>query len=167
MSVDQQDLRIWVKGLKHTWFGDANLDGAFDSLDIVSLLQTGQYEDGLQQNSTWATGDWNGDGEFDRADLILALYDGGYGQGPRAALSAVPEPMAVALMLAGFFGLAVLGVLHKRCRQHPFWHDDGGRRLLGCESATGMPAMDFRRRGVVGRELRRETLWLVAPDMST
>ena len=31
LTVDQQDLRIWVRDLKHTWFGDANLDGEFDT----------------------------------------------------------------------------------------------------------------------------------------
>ena len=102
--IDQADLRIWVKDSKHSWFGDANLDGEFNSLDIVSLLQAGEYEDGLWRNSTWSTGDWNADGEFDRADLILALQDGGYGQGPRAALAAaVPEP--------GTWTLAVIGLV--------------------------------------------------------
>jgi hypothetical protein len=97
-AVDQQDLRVWVSDLKHTWFGDANLDGKFNSLDIVSVLQAGQYEDGIYQNSTWATGDWNADGEFDREDILLALQDGGYGQGPRAPLAAVPEPSGVTLL---------------------------------------------------------------------
>ena len=105
-TIDQKDLRIWVKDLKRTWFGDANLDGEFNSLDLVSLLQAGQYEDGIYQNSTWATGDWNADGEFDRGDLVLALQDGGYGQGPRAALAAVPEPAAIVLALAGLVCLA-------------------------------------------------------------
>jgi hypothetical protein len=30
-GVDQQDLHIWVKDLKSTWFGDANLDGEFNA----------------------------------------------------------------------------------------------------------------------------------------
>ena len=116
--VGLEDLRIWVKDLRHTWFGDANLDGQFNSLDLVSLLQAGQYQDTLLGNSTWGTGDWNADGEFDRGDLLVALQDGGYGQGPRAALRAVPEPSAVALVLAGLLGLA-LSRLVGGCRVFP------------------------------------------------
>ena len=82
-GVNAEDLHVWVKDLRRTWFGDANLDGEFNSLDLVSLLQAGQYDDGIPWNSTWSTGDWNADGEFDRADLVLSLQDDGYGQGPR------------------------------------------------------------------------------------
>ena len=105
-TVDQNDVGIWVKGLKDTWFGDANLDGRFDRLDLVSLLQAGQYDDGVPGNSTWATGDWNSDGDFDRTDLVLALQDGGYGQGPRRAFAAVPEPEGLVLVLLGIALLA-------------------------------------------------------------
>ena len=108
-----EDLRIWVKDLKHTWFGDANLDGEFNSLDLVSLLQAGQYDDGISGNSTWSTGDWNADGEFDRADLVLALQDGGYGQGPRAAVAAVPEPSGVVLML---IAMVIVSLRPRWCR---------------------------------------------------
>ena len=87
--------------------------------ELVSLLQAGQYEDGVQQNSTWATGDWNADGEFEKADLLLALQDGGYGEGSLAALAAVPEPPAMVLILAGSFGVALAGVTRKRRRELP------------------------------------------------
>jgi uncharacterized protein YjbI with pentapeptide repeats len=100
-AIDAEDHRIWVHDVKKTWFGDANLDGLFDNVDLVSVLQAGEYNDGRYRNSSWATGDWNGDGEFDRADLVLALQDGGYAQGPRAALAAVPEPATLALLLLG------------------------------------------------------------------
>ena len=43
-------------------FGDANLDGAFDSGDLVQIFATGEYEDDQSGNSTWADGDWNCDG---------------------------------------------------------------------------------------------------------
>jgi hypothetical protein len=51
--IDTMDLRIWVKDLKHTWYGDADLDGEFTRFDIVSLLQAGQCDDGIYGNSTW------------------------------------------------------------------------------------------------------------------
>ena len=53
--------------------GDANLDGQFDSGDLVAVFSAGQYEDLVDQNSTWQTGDWNCDGEFDSADLVIAV----------------------------------------------------------------------------------------------
>ena len=76
-ATNQADLRAWIKDLEHSWFGDANLDGQFDSLDLVTLLEAGQYKDNVRRNSTWSTGDWNADGEFDKADIVLALQSGG------------------------------------------------------------------------------------------
>ncbi|MCA9214041.1 MAG: hypothetical protein KDB27_13305 [Planctomycetales bacterium] len=91
-AVDQADHRRWVTELKQTWYGDANLDGEFNSGDLVSVFQAGQHEDGIAMNSGWADGDWNGDGEFDTSDFVLALQDGGYEQGLRPLAVAVPEP---------------------------------------------------------------------------
>ena len=71
----------------------------------------------MTEDFSWATGDWNADGEFNRFDLVLALQDGGYGQGPRAALTAVPEPTAIVLTVMGVLGLVVIG-WHKRGRRH-------------------------------------------------
>ena len=103
-----------MQAFKRTWFGDANLDGQFDNVDVVSLLQAGQYEDDVLGNSTWATGDWNADGEFDRADLVLALQDGGYGQGSRAGLAAVPEPTSGLLLALGVLFVAGWGAFVHR-----------------------------------------------------
>ena len=70
------------------------------------VFMTGEYEDGIELNSTWATGDWSGNGEFDSADLVFAFQDGGYEQGPRrpvataAAVNTVPEPSLPVLLLA-------------------------------------------------------------------
>ncbi|MCA9215413.1 MAG: tandem-95 repeat protein, partial [Planctomycetales bacterium] len=44
--------------------GDSNYDGVFDSGDLVLVMQAGEYEDGIPNNSTWEEGDWNGDGDF-------------------------------------------------------------------------------------------------------
>jgi hypothetical protein len=61
--------------------GDANLDGVFDSTDLVQVLQRGEYEDGVLDNSTYEEGDWNGDGDFDSADLVLVLQANHYASG--------------------------------------------------------------------------------------
>jgi hypothetical protein len=89
-----------VVDLKQAWFGDADLDGQFNSSDLVSVLASGHYEDSLPGNSTWTTGDWNGDGDFTTSDLITALADGGYEQGPRLVVGAVPEPSRMLLLMA-------------------------------------------------------------------
>ncbi len=89
--VDVNDRVLWVKELKVTWFGDANLNGEFNSNDLVFVLAAGKYEDGIPQNSGWADGDWNGDMEFDSSDLITALADGGYEMGPLRAVQVVRD----------------------------------------------------------------------------
>lgn len=118
-KVTESDHRTWIEQAVRSYAGDSNLDGRFDTTDLVAVLQSGQYEDGIVRNSTWATGDWNGDHEFSTSDLVAALQSGGFEQGPRAgfgsttsALSgqiaaAVPEPsQLVALLFVG--GLAAL-----------------------------------------------------------
>ncbi|MCA9212474.1 MAG: hypothetical protein KDB27_05385 [Planctomycetales bacterium] len=62
--------------------GDSNLDGAFDSGDLVRVFASGEYEDNVDGNSTWEDGDWNGDGDFDSSDLIVAFVGGYYNLGP-------------------------------------------------------------------------------------
>ena len=58
--------------------GDANLDGVFNSADLVMVLQSGEYEDDIEDNSTWIEGDWNCDGDFNAHDLIVAMQKGSY-----------------------------------------------------------------------------------------
>ena len=111
--VDKVDVEYWVHELKKTWFGDANLDGVFDSGDLVHVFGAGEYEDDVAMNSTWGTGDWNGDREFDSGDFIFAFTDGGYEQGQRSAANVVPEPSAAVLML-----VAVLGTFRLRRKSH-------------------------------------------------
>ena len=72
-----------------TNFGDANLDGRFNSADLVLIFQRGAYEDDLALNSGWADGDWNGDGEFDSSDLVWAFRSGAYTTNIAAAIDAV------------------------------------------------------------------------------
>ena len=76
--VDKVDYRYLVEDIVQTTFGDANLDGVFNSSDLVQVFVAGQYEDGLTGNSGWAQGDWNCDGEFTSSDLVTALQSGRY-----------------------------------------------------------------------------------------
>ncbi len=108
-AVNGADRETWVNTLKKTYMGDADLDGKFDSTDLIKVFQGGEYEDGVAANSGWSDGDWNGDAEFDSSDFITAFQAGGYDQGPRAAVSAVPEPSSMAL-----FALGSLALLRRR-----------------------------------------------------
>ena len=105
-DVDTADLDFWIVDLKNTWFGDANLDGEFNSADFVSVFTTGEYEDETRFNSTWGEGDWNGDGDFSSTDFVKAFSDGGFEIGPRAAAQAVPEPNGSLAFLSTFLAFA-------------------------------------------------------------
>jgi uncharacterized protein YjbI with pentapeptide repeats len=98
--VDSEDHRVWVKDLKQTYYGDANLDGEFNSGDLVQVFAAGEYEDEARVNSTWATGDWNSDWEFNTSDMVFAFQDNGYERGVRAGIVAVPEPSYGVFMIA-------------------------------------------------------------------
>jgi hypothetical protein len=98
-SINSADHSAWVKTLKKTWFGDANLDGLFSSSDFVAVFTDGKFETG--QDAGWAQGDWNGSGKFDSGDFVTAFQDGGFEAGPLPATSAVPEPTSVALLALG------------------------------------------------------------------
>lgn len=99
--VDIADRSVWVHDLANTFFGDSNLDREFNSGDLTTVFQAGEYEDNITLNSTWAEGDWNGDGDFDSGDLVTAFRDGGYELGPKAAVNAVPEPSSLMLLALG------------------------------------------------------------------
>ncbi len=82
--VDNNDLDILIHDYLNTHFGDADLNGVFDSADFVLIFTAGEYEDDIGDNSTWAEGDWNCDGEFTSSDLVVAFQDGGYVAAARA-----------------------------------------------------------------------------------
>jgi hypothetical protein len=102
-TVDAADLNFWIKDLFKTWIGDANLDKQFNSGDLVAVLATGTYEADVA--SVWTSGDFNADGRTNSGDLVAALADGGYEAGPKAAVSAVPEPSSLVLLLVGLLPL--------------------------------------------------------------
>jgi hypothetical protein len=53
--------------------GDANGDAVFNSADLVTVLQAGEYEDDFANNSTFEEGDWDGDGDFTSRDIVFAF----------------------------------------------------------------------------------------------
>ena len=107
----QRDVTVWVKDIKHTYLGDANVDGEFNSTDLVLVFQAGRYEVPTQRSrsnfidpATWSTGDWDSDGEFTSSDLVVAFQDGGYEAGPRAVVTPVPEPTGIMMLMVGWCG---------------------------------------------------------------
>lgn len=76
-KVDEKDLEYMVHDLMKVRDGDANMDGQFNSADLVMAFQAGKYESDTD-DANWTEGDWNGDGQFDSADLVAAFQGGGY-----------------------------------------------------------------------------------------
>ena len=87
-QVDATDRDRLVLEILGTTYGDANLDRVFDSSDLLQVLQTAKYEDGVPGNSTWEDGDWDGDGEFTSGDLVLAFQT----QSMIVPPAAIPSP---------------------------------------------------------------------------
>ena len=72
--------------------GDANLDGVFNSADLVAVFKIGKYESG--ESAIWQEGDWNSDQFFDSNDLVLAFQAGHYvpaSQAGKAEMAAAAE----------------------------------------------------------------------------
>lgn len=108
-DVDIDDRAVWVNTIKETWFGDANLDGEFNSSDFVAAFVASKYETG--EHASWSEGDWNGDQVFNTSDFVTAFQSDGYEKGPRmAALNAVPEPTSIAMFLIGMVFVARLRI---------------------------------------------------------
>ena len=97
--VDQADRTFWVEQIAFTYFGDADLNGLFNTSDLTLVFQAGEYEDDAIGNSTWSTGDWDGDREFATGDLVTAFQAAGFESGPRQSVRAIPEPNTASLLL--------------------------------------------------------------------
>ena len=98
-QVDRTDHELWVHDLQNTWYGDADLNGEFNSNDFVQVFQEGKYETALRAG--WAEGDWDASGTFESSDFVVAFQDGGYEQGPRTDVAVVPEPGGWMLLVLG------------------------------------------------------------------
>jgi hypothetical protein len=73
---DTADYEMLLDSIVGVPRGDANLDFAFTSSDLVSIFQSGKFE--TTQAAGWAEGDWTGDGLFTSTDLILVFQLGTY-----------------------------------------------------------------------------------------
>ncbi len=98
------DLRYWTTQLANTWTGDVNLDGEFNSNDLVAVFQAGKYE--TRQVASWREGDWTGDGIFTTADFVIAFEDGAYDNGRRLATQTVPESSTLSIIVIALVGLS-------------------------------------------------------------
>jgi hypothetical protein len=95
-QLDLTDLDYLVKNILQTTYGDSNLDGIFNSADLVLTFAAGQYEDNVPGNSSWQDGDWNCDGEFSTQDLVVAFQEGGYVAAAQPVVNASLASLAAA-----------------------------------------------------------------------
>ena len=98
--VNRSDKTFLLESVLQTGVGDSNLDGEFNSTDLIRVFTANEYEDGIDDNSTWTTGDWTGDRDFSSADLVLAFAEGRYERGRVA--TAVPESASDLIILLAF-----------------------------------------------------------------
>ena len=80
-AVNELDFTHLIENIFNTSAGDADLNGVFDSSDLVLIFRAGEYEDDVAGNSTWSSGDWNCDGDFNTSDLVAAFRTGRYEAG--------------------------------------------------------------------------------------
>ena len=59
-----------------TSIGDSDLNGVFDSNDLVQAFTSNLYEQGRHDDAKWSNGDWNCDGRIDSNDIITAFQRG-------------------------------------------------------------------------------------------
>ncbi len=97
--VNGDDLKTWVKQLRKTWIGDSDLNGVFNTGDLIRVFQAGKFE--MATEASWGQGDWTADLRFNTSDLIAAFQDGGFEKGPVQGVAAVPEPSALVLVALG------------------------------------------------------------------
>ena len=104
--VNVDDVHFWVTQLNNSWVGDADLDGEFNSGDLVDVFTAGKYE--TNEMAIWSEGDWNADERFDSTDFVVAFQGGGYEMGIRRPAATVPEPSSWILAIMGLGAIARL-----------------------------------------------------------
>lgn len=89
-AVNEDDRVQWVEELRETFFGDADLNNKVEFNDFVIVSNN------FNQDSGWSTGDFDGNGKTEFGDFVLLSNNFN-----RNAVSSVPEPGSLALMLLG------------------------------------------------------------------
>ena len=89
-QLNVEDVESLLQQRLGTVVGDVNLDGMFNSSDLISIFQSSEYEDNVASNSTWREGDWNCDGDFTTSDFIHVFAKRTYVQQsvPRSVVAA-------------------------------------------------------------------------------
>ena len=88
LRINLDDVSTWVRDLKNTFSGDANLDGIVSFPDFLSLSAS------FGQSGGWAEGDFNSDGIVGFPDFLILSKN----FGATAVASSVPEPSGCALL---------------------------------------------------------------------
>jgi hypothetical protein len=92
--ANQGDVDVLVRTILRSEYGDANLDGAIDTIDFNALAAN------FGTNSGWGNGNFNGDAIIDTVDFNLLVSHYGFHAAPAASLGVVvPEPSCLALLL--------------------------------------------------------------------
>jgi hypothetical protein len=108
-SVNQADLAFEVENILNTKFGDTDIDGDVDMVDLGNLASSF----GSPDEKRWARGNFDCDDDVDLNDLGILANN--FNAGRAAAMAQfgalVPEPAASTLILA-----LLPGMLARRCR---------------------------------------------------
>ena len=91
----------------NSYLGDGNLDGQFNTSDLVGFFQGGKFEAGTP--ASFAQGDQNADGVFNTSDLVSMFQSGGFEKGPKPVVATVPEPGSLGLVMLGAASLLAIG----------------------------------------------------------
>jgi hypothetical protein len=121
--VDSEDRRVWVEEISETYFGDASLNGVFNTGDLVHVFKAGEYEDSVVDNSGWEEGDWDGDADFSTSDLVLAFSTGAFEGKPRLTHdkpNGVPEPSGCVILTLSCLGLMTM---HRSVRKRQLYDE--------------------------------------------
>lgn len=108
-SVNAGDLKFFVEDgdTINSYLGDGNLDGQFNTSDLVGFFQGGKFEAGTP--ASFAQGDQNADGVFNTSDLVSMFQSGGFEKGPKPVVATVPEPGSLGLVILGAASLLASG----------------------------------------------------------
>ena len=85
--LDDSDRDRLIRDIFQSDYGDSNLDGIYNSSDLVLVFRAGQYEDNVALNSTWQTGDWDCDGDFGTSDLVFSFQRSTFSRAARTDAS--------------------------------------------------------------------------------